>query len=118
MKEKTIEKIKKIILFIVNPRLLLCVGLAWMITNGWAYIFVGVGTVFEIGWMITVGTAYLAFLWVPFTPEKIATMIIAISLLKFLFPKDEHTLAILKDMFEKLKAQWIKKQNKKKNKEK
>lgn len=103
MKEKVKRIIKKVIQFLLNPRFLLCFGLAWMITNGWCYVFVGVGTIYEIGWMFAVGTAYLAFLWLPFTPEKIVTVFISIALLKWLFPKDEKTLAVLQQMYQKAK---------------
>jgi len=95
-----------------------------MITNGWSYIFVAVGTALGIGWMAAVGGAYLTFLWVPFTPEKILTVIIAIFLLRKLFPNDEKTLKILIDLFEKVKAaereareKWKKKRAEKKNRE-
>ncbi len=102
-KEKTKEKIKKLIQFVLNPRFLFCFGLAWMITNGWCYIFIGVGTYYGIEWMFYVGTTYLAFLWLPFTPEKIVTIPIAIAFLKWFFPKDEKTLAVLQQMYQKAK---------------
>lgn len=108
------EKLKKILWFFANPRLLLCVGLAWIITNGWSYILLGLGTIFEINWMIAVSSAYLAFLWFPFTPEKIVTFIIAIFLLKVLFPKDQKTLGILTDLYNKAKSA-IKKRKKQDN---
>ncbi len=98
------QKIKKIIQFIVNPRLLLCMGIAWLITNGWSYILLGIGTYYGIGWMVAIAGAYLTFLWLPISPEKIVTFIIAIALLRFLFPKDEKTLAVLKNGFDKAKA--------------
>lgn len=94
---------KKIIAFLLNPRLLLCLGVAWMITNGWSYVMLGVGTYCHIGWMIAVASAYLAFLWLPISPEKIVTVAIAIALLRFLFPKDEKTLGVLVDMSKKAK---------------
>ncbi len=97
------EKLKKAVEFILNPRLLLCFGIAWLITNGWSYILFFVGTALEIPWMIAVASAYLAFLWVPFTPEKLVTLAIAIFLLKLIFPNDEKTLGILKDLHAKLK---------------
>ena len=103
MKEKLKEIIKKTLQFLLNPRFVLCFGLAWMITNGWCYIFIGVGTFYEIGWMFAVGSTYLAFLWLPFTPEKIITIPIAIGFLKWLFPKDEKTLAVLEQMYKKAK---------------
>lgn len=111
------EKLKKIFWFIANPRLLFCVGIAWIITNGWSYILFAIGTIFEINWMIVVSTAYLTFLWFPFTPEKIVTFIIAIFLLKLLFPKDEKTLAILTNLFEKTKAAFKNRKNKSKKKD-
>ena len=90
------QKIIKIAQFLLNPRLLLCVALAWMITNGWSYILMAVGTYFEIPWMMAAAGAYLAFLWLPVSPEKIATFAIAIALLRWLFPEDQKTLAVLK----------------------
>ncbi len=97
------EKIKKIIQFILNPRLLLCFGIAWLITNGWSYVLFTIGTYCEIGWMIAVSGAYLTFLWLPISPEKIVTVAIAILLLRLLFPNDEKTLGILKEMSRKAK---------------
>ena len=109
---------KKIIFFILNPRLLLCLGVAWIITNGWAYIAIGLGNYLDIGWMTAIAAAYLAFLWIPTTPEKIVTIAIAIALLRILFPKDQKTLAVLKGMHEKAKSLLLAKRNKRKNKKK
>lgn len=97
------EKLKKILWFVLNPRLLLCVAVAWLITNGWSYILFAVGSYLEIGWMTAVAGAYLAFLWLPISPEKVATFAIAIALLRFLFPNDQKTLAVLKDLYAKAK---------------
>ena len=104
MKEKLKTITKKVILFITNPRLLLCIGIAWMITNGWSYVLLAVGTYFQIGWMVAVASAYLAILWLPISPEKILTAAIAIGLLRWLFPKDQKTLAVLSDLYHKAKA--------------
>ena len=98
------DKLKKIIRFITNPRLLLCVAIAWLITNGWSYILFGVGSYFGIHWMTAVAGAYIAFLWLPISPEKIVTFAIAIALLRLLFPNDQKTLAVLKGLYEKAKA--------------
>lgn len=95
---------KKALLFISNPRLLLCFGIGWLITNGWAYILLAVGTWLNIEWMMAVSGAYLAFLWVPFTPEKIITCAIALALLRWLFPGDKKTLAVLRSWYEKARA--------------
>ena len=103
-KEKLKHWLKKILWLLLNPRLLLCLLIAWMITNGWSYIFIAVGAFFQIKWMFWIGTAYGGFLWFPFTPEKILTVIIAIFLLRVFFPKDEKTLGVLKDMLHRFKV--------------
>lgn len=98
------EKLKTVLQFIANPRLLLCIAIAWFITNGWSYVMLGIGTYYNIEWMIAVSGAYLAFLWLPVSPEKIITFAIAIALLRLLFPNDKKTLAILKRFYEKAKG--------------
>lgn len=98
------EKLKKFIRFIANPRLLLCIGLAWIITNGWSYILLGIGTWLNVDWMKSVAGGYIAFLWLPISPEKIVIVAISIALLRFLFPNDQKTLAVLKRMLENIKA--------------
>ena len=91
-------------MFFCNPRLLFCFGLAWLVTNGWAYIMLGLGTWLCIPWMMAVGGGYLALLWIPFTPEKIITVTIALVLMKLLFPNDEKTLGLLRELYEKAKG--------------
>ncbi len=97
------QKLKKFLQFIINPRFLLCFGIAWIITNGWSYIMFAAGMYFDIDWMKAVAGAYLAFLWLPISPEKIVTCAIAIALLRWLFPDDQKTLAVLKDILHKAK---------------
>ena len=103
------EKCKTFLLALTNPRFLLCFGIAWMLTNGWAYLFLGVGAFYEIGWMTAVGAAYMAFLWLPATPEKLLTLAIAVFLFKCLFPNDTKTLAHLHAL--RLRARRGKKKN-------
>ena len=59
--------------------------------------------------MVAVATGYLAFLWLPISPEKIVTVAIAIVLLRWLFPNDRKTLAVLKRMKNSVKRK-LKKQ--------
>jgi hypothetical protein len=113
MKGKLKAWLKKAVQFILNPRLLLCLGIGWMITNGWSYVLMGLGTWLNIPWMIGVSGAYLAFLWFPFSPEKLLTVAIAIFLLRWLFPDDQKTLAVLIEMKEKVKAAVKKRKEKK-----
>ena len=103
-KEKIKKWIKTVIGFILNPRLLLCFGIAWMITNGWAYLLTALGAWLGIGWMTAVGGAYLTFLWLPISPEKLATAAIAIFLLRRLFPNDKKTLGVLYALYENAKS--------------
>ena len=105
------EKLKKIIQFIANPHFLFCFGIAWLITNGWSYILLGIGTFLNIEWMVAIATAYLMFLWLPISPEKIVTVLISMWLLKLLFPNDQKTLGVLKRLYEKYS---IKRKSKKK----
>ena len=112
------EKIKRFCLtalkFLLNPRFLLCFGIGWIITNGWSYILLGLGIHLDIPWMIAVSSAYLAFLWLPISPEKIVTFAIAIGLMKVLFPRDEKTLGILQNGYARAK-ELLKKKKKKEN---
>ena len=118
MKKKMMkEKLKKIVLFFCNPRLIVCFLLAWLITNGWSYIMFAFGTLFEISWMAAIAGTYIAFLWLPISPEKIVTVAIAIALLRIIFPRDEKTLAVLSHMFDKAKTAIKGKKKKKDNSE-
>ena len=82
--------------FLLNPRLLLCLAIAWMITNGWSYVMFGLGMLMKIHWMRVVGGAYMSFLWLPFTPEKLVTVVLAIGLMRLLYPRDRRTLGVLR----------------------
>lgn len=95
--------LKKWASFLLNPRLLLCFGIAWLVTNGWAYLLLLLGTWLDIPWMLVTGTAYLSFLWFPFTPEKLITLVLSIFILKLLFPKDTRTLLVLEKEYAELK---------------
>ena len=108
------DRIKKMIRFILNPRLILCFGIAWILTNGWSYALLAMGTYFHIEWMAAIAGAYLTFLWLPFTPEKIVTAVIAIVLLRFLFPKDQKTLSILTNIYNKTKEKFRSSKNNRK----
>lgn len=102
--DKLKHNLKKTLQFIANPRLLLCLLIGWLITNGWSYILFGIGTYYEIKWMVAVSGAYLAFLWLPISPEKLVTIAIALALLRWLYPNDTKTLAVLRGWYEKAKA--------------
>lgn len=95
------EFLNKLIKLFLNWHFVICFGIAWMITNGWAYVFIILGSSLDISWMFIVGTSYVSFLWMPFTPEKLITIPLAILLLKLFFPKDEKTKKDIENLKEK-----------------
>lgn len=90
------EKVKPFL----NIKFLLSFFCAWMVTNGWSYLFVVLGPVLNLKWMTTVGVSYQTFLWLPCTPEKIVTIPLAIFLHRIIFPRDFKNLEKLNRMFE------------------
>lgn len=58
----------------------------------------GVGIGLKIKWMITVASSYIAFLYLPFTAEKLVTIPLAILICKILFPKQKKLQDDLKAM--------------------
>ena len=98
--------------FLLNPHFLICYLLAWLVTNGWSYILFGAGIFLNIPWMTAIASAYLAFLWLPVSPEKIVTVAIAMFLLKEFFPNDEKTLGILRQLHAKVKEKITRKKEK------
>ena len=103
-KETVRPVLKTALLCISNPRLLLYLGIGWMITNGWSYLLMAIGGLLDIPWMMAVSGAYLAFLWLPVSPEKLVTAAIAIFLMKKWFPDDEKTLGVLHALYTKAKT--------------
>ena len=91
-KEKIKTKVKLWLKLIFNWRFLICFGLAWLITNGWSYVFIVIGSALDITWMWVTGSTYLAFLWLPIAPEKIITVAIALFLVKVLFKNHSEEL--------------------------
>ena len=91
-REKWKKKLKLWAKLIFNWRFLICFGIGWIITNGWSYIMFGIGMLTDTAWMLAVSGAYLAFLWLPVSPEKIVTCAIALVLVKLLFPKHQTAL--------------------------
>ena len=116
LKKRIYLQLKKWLMVFLNPRLLLCLFIAWMITNGWSYVFTVVGTWCDIPWMVVTGGTYMSLLWVPFTPEKVLTVIIALFLMRLIFPNDKKTIGVLHDELHKLKAAYIRQRDKRREK--
>lgn len=77
---------------ILNWRFAVCFGVAWLITNGWSYVLLVLGVLLENAWMSGVAGAYLAFLWLPISPEKLVTVAICLFLVRILFPKHNRRI--------------------------
>jgi hypothetical protein len=65
----------------LKPTILISMFLAWMMTNGWSYLFAVIGTPV----MRRIALSYIALLWLPFTPEKIITIPLGLFIQKILF---------------------------------
>ena len=70
---KAIEWARPYLTWRMTPFLLV----AWLITNGWAYAFVIIGSRLGVGWMTWLGGAWVSILWLPMTPEKLVTIPLA-----------------------------------------
>ena len=110
------QRIKRLLILLLNWRFLICFGLAWMITNGWSYVLFALGTLTGSTWMLAVSGAYLAFLWLPISPEKVVTCAIALILVRLLFPK--HQKALSEQVREIFSSDKLKKEKKRKKKAK
>ena len=83
----TKELFLKIWNYIKDWRTFVSFLIAWNITNGWCYFFIIIGTWLKIKWMKITGWSYLAFLWLPTTPEKLITVPLGMAIKKLLFKK-------------------------------
>lgn len=82
--------INKVYKFLTDWRMAVSFLIAWMITNGWAYLFILFGSLFKIKWMFGIGTGYVALLWLPCTPEKLITIPLSVFIKKILFKKEKE----------------------------
>lgn len=81
-----------------NWKFLISFGLAWFITNGWAWLGLIIGNIFHLDVMVGICGSYMAFLWLPFTPEKIITIPLAIWFQTLFFKRDKKLRLQLEDM--------------------
>lgn len=71
----------------LTVKMIISFAIAWFITNGHAYMLFGWGMIDDIEWMKWYGGAYVAILYMPFTPEKIITIPLGVWFYKILFRK-------------------------------
>jgi len=59
-------------------------------------------------WLVWFSVSYIAFLYLPFTPEKLVTIPLAIFIQWLLFRNDIKTRKQLDEMYAQAKADWHK----------
>lgn len=91
-----------------NPRFLISFGLAWLITNGIWYVFAFVPIKLLPDWLVWFSRSYIAFIYLPWTPEKLITIPMAIFFHLKLFRRDDKTHKQLEDMYKQAKSDWNK----------
>ena len=62
--------------------MLLSFALAWIITNGWAYVALLLGSCLKIAWLKNLAAVYLALIWLPGTPEKALTIFLGYAFMQ------------------------------------
>jgi len=80
------QLIKETVKPFLKPTVFISFGIAWLVTNGWAYVGAAAGN----GAFRAVCVAYLAFIWLPTTPEKLITIPLALWFQKILFGGKRH----------------------------
>ena len=90
-----------------NWRFVISFGLAWIITNGMWYAFAFISMRLP-DWLIWFSRSYIAFLYIPTTPEKLITIPLAIFVHWLMIRKDIETRKQLDDMYAQAKSDWQK----------
>jgi len=75
----------------MTPKMLLVFGVVWLLTTGWAHVFLIVGTFYNIGWMYKIGIGAEVFFFNPFVNEKLITIPFSIWLYKKTFKEEVKT---------------------------
>ena len=96
-------------------RIIVCYLPFWFLATGWAWVFSVIGK----GWFRGVAIGWLTFLWMPWCPEKLITIPLAIWLHTKIFPNHstphilnkhlEEEKSKFKKVLEKLKKTFSKK---------
>ena len=85
----TWNNIKKKVRPYLTPKMFISYSIAWLITNGWCYIFIALGPILRWSWMTWLGGVWAAVLWFPLTVEKPFTLAIAVWIQNKLFIKNK-----------------------------
>lgn len=80
-----------------------CLVISWVITNGWAYVFVLIGPVIGWSWMTVAGSAWIAILWMPWTLEKPLITIPLACLIYRLIYREKFVKKVVNDVNRRIK---------------
>ena len=84
---KHIKKYYKKIKPYLTPKMLLVFGSVWIVSNGIWYVM-AFAPIPLPNWLIWFSRSYIAFLWLPTSPEKLITIPFSIWLYGKLFKED------------------------------
>lgn len=101
-----------------NWRFLISFSIPWFIVNGWAWAGAALMTIIGPNWFTIAATTWLGILWLPWTPEKLVTIPIAMWIHTRLFKNDKKTRIDLQIMYTQAQRDWenIKNKFRRKNK--
>lgn len=108
MMKKIIKKIWTYIRPFLDWRFLVSYFIPFMLINGWAWIGSILLPIIGPNWFTIAATTWLTWLWLPWTPEKLVTIPIALWIHKLLFGKTNEKMQL---MLEEAKCDWNKIKN-------
>ncbi len=85
------NKIKQTIKPYLTLKMMAVFGTVWLITTGWAWVFLVLGPILHMPWMTKVGAGAQFVFWNPVFSEKLLTIPFSIWLYKKIF-KEEPVL--------------------------
>lgn len=85
--KRVLTKLWKTIKPFLTWRILICYLPFWMLFTGWTYVALAIGN----AWWKTAAGVWLAWMWMPWCPEKLITIPLTIWLHKILFPNKSTT---------------------------
>lgn len=91
----------------LNWRFLVSYSVPFMLINGWAWIGVFLFPYYK-NWFTIASVSWMTFLWMPFTPEKLVTIPMAIWIHTLIFKHEKRTRAMLDQMYAEARADWEK----------
>lgn len=83
---KSGKLVKEFLLFILDWKTVLCYLPFWFIAVGWTYTAILLGN----DWVKIVASAWLTILWMPWCPEKLITVPLALWLKSILFKRENN----------------------------